>query len=132
MGRDVCYGGEARARNTKVLVVCRTQLSKGVVSVFAGSGREENRNSSYPRSAAFAQPSGLCVGPLNAADMSLYLYVADSESSTVRCVSLDTGAVRALVGGAKDPLVSGAWNNIFRIWALLYCCIFYLELRTTV
>ena len=33
------------------------------------------------------------------------LYVADSESSTVRCVSVKDGSVKAVVGGAIDPLV---------------------------
>lgn len=33
------------------------------------------------------------------------MYVADSESSTIRCVSLKDGSVKALVGGALDPLV---------------------------
>ena len=32
--------------------------------------------------------------------------MADSESSTVRCVSLKDGSVKAVVGGAIDPLVS--------------------------
>ena len=34
------------------------------------------------------------------------MYVADSESSTVRGVSLRDGSVKAVVGGAIDPLVS--------------------------
>ena len=33
------------------------------------------------------------------------MYVADSESSSVRCVSLKDGSVKALVGGAIDPQV---------------------------
>ena len=34
------------------------------------------------------------------------LYVADSESSTIRAVSLTNGSVKDMVGGAIDPLVS--------------------------
>ena len=34
------------------------------------------------------------------------LYIADSESSTVRCVSLSDGVVRPVVGGDLDPTVS--------------------------
>lgn len=34
------------------------------------------------------------------------MYVADSESSTVRAVALKDGSVKAVVGGAIDPLVS--------------------------
>ena len=33
------------------------------------------------------------------------LYVADSESSSIRVVSLPVGSVKAVVGGAIDPLV---------------------------
>ena len=71
---------------------------------FAGSGREENRNNSYRHKAGFAQPSGVDVG-MDAAGRP-HLYVADSESSTIRSVSLTDGAVRALVGGERDPTVS--------------------------
>ena len=31
--------------------------------------------------------------------------MADSESSTVRCVAVKDGSVKAVVGGAIDPLV---------------------------
>ncbi|XP_037089744.1 NHL repeat-containing protein 2-like [Pollicipes pollicipes] len=64
----------------------------------AGSGQEENRNNSYPQRAAFAQPSGLTWDAAGAR-----LLVADSESSSVRQVALADGAVRAVVGGARDP-----------------------------
>ena len=76
---------------------------KGACLRFAGSGNEENRNNSYPHRAGLAQPSGLALGGATLP----YLYIADSESSTVRTVSLKDGAVRALVGGTPDPLVSG-------------------------
>ena len=67
----------------------------------SGSGEEANRNNSYPHKAAFAQPSGVALSPDNT-----LLYVADSESSTVRGVALPGGSVKALVGGAIDPLVN--------------------------
>ena len=67
---------------------------------FSGSGEEANRNNSYPHKASFAQPSGLSLST----DAST-LYVADSESSTLRGVALPAGSVKALVGGAIDPLV---------------------------
>lgn len=35
------------------------------------------------------------------------LYVADSESSTIRSVSTVNGAVKGVVGGALDPMVRG-------------------------
>lgn len=87
---------------------------------FCGSGEEANRNNSYPAKAAFAQPSGLSAasgGCGSLFDPLLYiltqldpldgvLYVADSESSTIRAVSLANGSVKDMVGGAIDPLVS--------------------------
>lgn len=68
--------------------------------VFSGSGEEANRNNSYSHKASFAQPSGLAV-----AVKQKKLFVADSESSTVRIVSCVDGSVKALVGGALDPQV---------------------------
>ena len=76
-------------------------MSAGTCLRLAGSGEEANRNNSYPHRAAFAQPSGLAWDA--AADR---LWVADSESSSVRQVALKDGAVKAVVGGARDPTVS--------------------------
>ena len=61
----------------------------------AGNGKEENRNNSYPLKAAFAQPSGLC---LNGND----LYIADSESSTIRI--FNENGVKNICGGSKNPM----------------------------
>ena len=69
---------------------------------WAGSGSEENRNNSYPHRAGFAQPSGLALAPDGPWSC---LFVADSESSSVRTVALGDGAVKALVGGERDPMV---------------------------
>jgi len=68
--------------------------------VFSGSGEEANRNNSYSHKASFAQPSGLAV-----AVKQQKMFVADSESSTVRVVSCNDGSVKGLVGGALDPQV---------------------------
>ncbi|XP_071090618.1 NHL repeat-containing protein 2-like [Haliotis cracherodii] len=76
---------------------------------FAGSGNEENRNNSYPAKAAFAQPSGLAASP---PDKLNSLYVADAESSSVRTVLLKDGAVRALVGGERDPTNLFAFGDV--------------------
>lgn len=67
----------------------------------AGSGNEENRNNSYPLKASFAQPSGLAI-----ANKNQELYIADSESSSIRRISLVTGKVTSVVGGDRDPCVS--------------------------
>ena len=71
---------------------------------FSGSGYERNQNGATPLTTAWAQPSGLALAPGGDA-----LYVADSESSTVRQLDLRTGGSQALVGG--DPLFS---DNLFR------------------
>lgn len=67
-------------------------------SAIIGNGSEENRNNSYPQNAAFAQPSGITVGKE-------CIYVADSESSSIRKASLLDGKVTAVVGGDRNPLV---------------------------
>ena len=79
-----------------------SDLKKGTCLRFAGSGNEENRNNAYPHKAGFAQPSGLALASEEAWSC---LFVADSESSTVRTVSLRDGAVKHLVGGERDPMV---------------------------
>uniref|UniRef100_A0A803TDH4 NHL repeat-containing protein 2 n=1 Tax=Anolis carolinensis TaxID=28377 RepID=A0A803TDH4_ANOCA len=79
-----------------------SDLKKGTCLRFAGSGNEENRNNAYPHKAAFAQPSGLSVAPEEPWN---YLFVADSESSTIRTISLKDGAVKHLVGGERDPMI---------------------------
>lgn len=79
-----------------------SELQKGTCLRFAGSGNEENRNNAYPHKAGFAQPSGLSLA---SEEPWCCLFVADSESSTVRAVSLRDGAVRHLVGGERDPMV---------------------------
>ncbi|XP_052654448.1 NHL repeat-containing protein 2 isoform X5 [Harpia harpyja] len=86
-----------------------SDLKKGACLRFAGSGNEENRNNAYPHKAGFAQPSGLSLAseePWNC------LFVADSESSTVRTISLKDGAVKHLVGGERDPLNLFAFGDV--------------------
>ncbi|XP_074025751.1 NHL repeat-containing protein 2 [Leptinotarsa decemlineata] len=64
----------------------------------AGSGKEENRNNSYPHAAGFAQPSGLAI-----CHTTKEVYIADSESSSVRRLHLIDGKVTPVVGGARNP-----------------------------
>ncbi|XP_033757320.1 NHL repeat-containing protein 2-like [Pecten maximus] len=85
------------------------QYQAGTCVRFAGSGSEENRNNSYPARAAFAQPSGLSLSThpeLNT------MFVADSESSTVRSLALKDGAVKGVVGGEKDPMNLFAYGDV--------------------
>lgn len=76
-------------------------MNKGVCLALAGSGREENRNNSYPQMAAFAQPSGIALCGANGES----LLVADSESSSIRKILMDSGAVSGVVGGENNPAV---------------------------
>ncbi|KAL4231754.1 NHL repeat-containing protein 2 [Mactra antiquata] len=83
------------------------QLYAGTCLRFAGSGLEENRNNSYPEKAGFAQPSGITVSMKQNC-----LYVADSESSSVRSIQLKDGAVKNVVGGDIDPKNLFAYGDI--------------------
>ncbi|KAM4526387.1 NHL repeat-containing protein 2 [Fundulus diaphanus] len=87
-------GGESRA---------------GTCVRWAGSGSEENRNNAYPHKAGFAQPSGLALA---AEEPWSCLYVADSESSSVRSLALKDGAVKHVVGGERDPLNLFAFGDV--------------------
>jgi DNA-binding beta-propeller fold protein YncE len=75
--------------------IARLDLRAETIAAFAGTGRE-GRADGPARAAAFAQPSGL------ATDGRGRLFVADAESSCVRCIDgPDGGAptVRTLAGG---------------------------------
>jgi hypothetical protein len=88
----------------------------GTRAAIIGSGKEENRNNSYPHAAVLAQPSGVCV-----ADELQAAFVADSERSSICKISLTDGRVSAVVGGDRSPFVSPS------------CCmthILYLSLLT--
>lgn len=74
------------------------KYTTGTCVAIAGSGREENRNNLYPHAAAFAQPSGISLDIENKD-----LYVADSESSSIRRISLVDGKVTGVVGGNRSP-----------------------------
>lgn len=80
-----------------------SSYKQGTVVRLAGSGAEENRNTAYPLRAGFAQPSGLALSTWSGEPE---LYIADAESSSVRKFNLKNGAVKAVVGGARDPMVN--------------------------
>lgn len=82
----------------------------GTLVRIVGSGAEENRNNSYPAKAGLAQPSGLCLD-VNFAPAGA-LYVADSESSTIRRIDLKDGAVKNVCGGERDPTNLFAYGDI--------------------
>ena len=82
------------------------KIAAGSCIAIAGNGREENRNNQYPHAASFAQPSGLALAQRNEE-----VFIADSESSSVRRLSLKNGMVTAVVGGNRNPLVRGIPNK---------------------
>lgn len=84
-----------------------SELEMGTCIRYAGNGNEENRNNSYPHKAGFAQPSGLAVD-----EDGHLMFVADSESSTIRKINLANGAVQALVGGDIDPMNLFSYGDI--------------------
>uniref|UniRef100_A0A3Q1JEL0 NHL repeat-containing protein 2 n=1 Tax=Anabas testudineus TaxID=64144 RepID=A0A3Q1JEL0_ANATE len=86
-----------------------SESKAGTCMRWAGSGNEENRNNAYPHKASFAQPSGLALAPEESWNC---LYVADSESSTIRTLALKDGAVKLLVGGERDPLNLFAFGDV--------------------
>jgi len=73
----------------------------GVASVLSGNGYERNNNTRNPSTTSWAQPSGLAL-------LDGVLYVADSESSSIRSLDIATGEARSEAGG--DP---GFADNLF-------------------
>ncbi len=69
----------------------------GTIRAFAGDGRERRKDGPALES-SFAQPSGL-------ASDGAQLFVADSETSSIRAIDLKSAAVRTIVG--KDLFVFG-------------------------
>ena len=78
-------------------------LQTKIMSLVAGTGKEENRNNSYPLKASFAQPSGLCYHQKT-------IFIADSESSSIRQFHSKSG-VKNVCGGAKNPVDLFAYGD---------------------
>ncbi|XP_027201044.2 NHL repeat-containing protein 2 [Dermatophagoides pteronyssinus] len=72
---------------------------------FAGDGNEQKRNHRNLLKSSFAQPSGIAVN-------SNVLYIADSESSSIRMINLQSNSVSTLVGGSIDPTDLFAFGDI--------------------
>lgn len=100
---DVVYIAMAGSHQVWALFLQDTVLygkqsfNKGTCACIAGNGDEGNKNNSYPLRASFAQPSGISFQP------PCSLHIADSESSSIRSLSLKDGAVKNLVGGGLNP-----------------------------
>lgn len=123
---DLCLGNGVAFENSSVLFIAMAGTHQiwiyflkdsnwyknqfyaaGTCMRFAGSGMEENRNNSYPEKAAFAQPSGIALSTTLQS-----VYIADSESSSVRSIQLKDGAVKNVVGGDIDPKNLFAFGDI--------------------
>jgi len=70
--------------------IWRLQLTTGKIGSYAGSGREGLKDGPLQTS-RFSQPSGLSIH-------GEWLYVADSEDSSIRRINLDNERVETLVG----------------------------------
>ena len=67
-----------------------------------GSGVEENRDSSESMTTDLASSHSICDGITNKEPV---LFIVDSDSSTIRVVTLHDRHVANLVGGNGDPTV---------------------------
>lgn len=70
-------------------------LDSGVAKNYSGSGAEQNYNSVNLLLAAWAQPAGICYGDHR-------LFIADSESSSIRAIDLKDNSATTLAGGSSD------------------------------
>ncbi|CAM4836275.1 unnamed protein product, partial [Rotaria magnacalcarata] len=84
-------------------------LKKNSCSSIIGSGFEEKKNSSEPLSACLASPCGMCNGIMNGEPV---IFIADSNSSTIRVVTLNDGHVTNLVGGDADSTNLAAFGDL--------------------
>ncbi|CAL8110199.1 unnamed protein product [Orchesella dallaii] len=115
---DLCFYDDsliiAAAGNHRLLgyffkdtILFGTERKEKTFTVVAGSGREENRNNSYILKASFAQPSGITV----TSGGEKHIYIADSESSTIRSVT-PKGQVVGIIGGSRDPSDLFAFGDV--------------------
>ncbi|CAF0741100.1 unnamed protein product [Adineta steineri] len=84
-------------------------LQKNACLAIIGSGEEGNQNDSEPMSATLAAPRGICNGVMNGQPV---LFIADSNSSSIRVVTLQNGNVTNLIGGDTDPKNLSAFGDL--------------------
>ncbi|KYQ53970.1 NHL repeat-containing protein 2 [Trachymyrmex zeteki] len=83
------------------------KYTAGTCAAIVGSGQEENRNNSYPHAAGLAQPSGIAI-----VQECKIAFLADSETSSIRQLHLDSGQVSAVCGGDKNPANLHAFGDV--------------------
>ena len=91
-----------RAKFEFTLFVLSSTLQKNSCLAIIGSGIEANKNGTEPMEVCLTAPRGICNGIMNEESV---LFIADSNSSTIRVVTLKNGHVANLVGGDSDPTV---------------------------
>ncbi|KAG6555690.1 hypothetical protein Mapa_002927 [Marchantia paleacea] len=104
---DVCLDSSCKALYVAMAgqhQIWQVDPSDGLARVFSGDGYERNLNGKNGLSTSYAQPSGLSLG----AD-GQQMFIADSESSSVRAVDLRSGGSQLLAGG--DPVFA---DNLFQ------------------
>ncbi|KAH9604993.1 hypothetical protein KSS87_017907 [Heliosperma pusillum] len=104
---DVCF--DATTKRVYIAMAGQHQiwehdLENASTTAFSGDGYERNLNGSSATSTSYAQPSGMSFS----SDMK-EIYIADSESSSIRALDLKTGGSRLLAGG--DPIFP---DNLFK------------------
>lgn len=67
------------------------EMNEDTIATFAGTGAEASFDSSI-QEAAFAQPSGITTNGKE-------LFIADSETSSIRSINLETAQVKTICGG---------------------------------
>ena len=73
-------------------------MRQNLCRFYSGSGSEGNENSD-PRSSTWAQPSGITAGTFNG---EAHIFIADSESSSIRAINQDTENACNVAGANQD------------------------------
>lgn len=90
---EMLPGGRLAVANAGTHQLAALDLAAGTVERLAGTGAEALIDGDALREAALAQPSGLALD-----SGGRRLYFADSETSALRALDLETGRVETLVG----------------------------------
>ena len=78
--------------------IWQLNLVTDICKVYSGNAREGNLNSNVNDS-TWAQPSGITVGPFYGF---MSFFIADSESSAIRAISVDNESARNVAGANKN------------------------------
>ena len=112
---DIVYDNESKLfyiGMSGIHQIWTLDLEKNAIMPFSGSGVEGCRDHQEDLlQCTWAQPSGVSIG--KGIDGTLELYIADSESSKVRAINLDSlKSARTLVGGDGTPTNLFSYGDI--------------------